>query len=348
MSSLFMIPFPKAVSPAPTPMANRADACRRLRLATNAVESMRGVLERGELMAPQVLSALHATVIEVSRRTPSPLRVTLDGHVRIDAKATQLLELVVSILALLPPLLLESSLHPNGRYTRCASTQPLKGRAGAEESEEELHETAKGIAVRCLLVEKKVLPISSLQPCRTWCLAQTTDRGERGALALMGAISRPLEGLDVGTKRKWLLDTFDMLGLSSNLVLGLHSLNFACSAMAAGRLDAELLFRREIAGATIGAGKIPLRVLPHILAFILVDSAKRDESLVSAVGSRLLDLLKISAKHGGSLPSEEEPRVREARGLLLPALVSLRHLTFFTHKPALLLHLKTKLVVPLA
>jgi len=242
MSSLFMIPFPKAVSPAPTPMANRADACRRLRLATNAVESMRGVLERGELMAPQVLSALHATVIEVSRRTPSPLRVTLDGHVRIDAKATQLLELVVSILALLPPLLLESSLHPNGRYTRCASTQPLKGRAGAEESEEELHETAKGIAVRCLLVEKKVLPISSLQPCRTWCLAQTTDRGcrsafsfsffcfstrlyltdgtgERGALALMGAISRPLEGLDVGTKRKWLLDTFDMLGLSSNLVV---------------------------------------------------------------------------------------------------------------------------------
>jgi len=116
-------------------------------------------------------------------------------------------------------------------------------------------------------------------------------------------------------------------------------------------------------------------VLPHILAFILVDSAKRDESLVSAVGSRLLDLLKISAKHGGScitlsilstpreeinsrcllsdfyfnaVPSEEEPRVREARGLLLPALVSLRHLTFFTHKPALLLHLKTKLVVPLA
>lgn len=80
---------------------------------------------------------------------------------------------------------------------------------------------------------------------------------------------RPLEGFDMGVKRKWLLDTFDMLDMSSNLAvsvydsalcflsahmfgdrsqqLGLHCLDFACSAMAAGRLDTELLFRREIA-----------------------------------------------------------------------------------------------------
>lgn len=185
VSSLFLIPFLNTASPTPTSTTKHAAAHNRLRLATSALESMRGALERGELLTPPVLSALHAAVIEVSHRTPSPLRVTSGDQVRIDAKATRLLALVASALALLPPLLLEGALHPDDRYTRCASARRLGEKEGAAESEEEMKETAKGIAVRCLLVESKVLPISTLQACRIWCLAQTTKRGSHSSSWLL-------------------------------------------------------------------------------------------------------------------------------------------------------------------
>jgi hypothetical protein len=45
-----------------------------------------------------------------------------------------------------------------------------------------------------------------------------------------------------------------------------------------------------------GGSKVPLRVLPHMLASLLSSDVQRDESLLAAVGPRVLDLLKLSGK----------------------------------------------------
>jgi hypothetical protein len=198
VATLFLLPF-AASSPASIAPASREERKRQHRFAVRALESLHDAQGEAAKLAPPVVAELHQTVLEVYRRLRGPVRVVvvtrhLKGaaaavRARIDARRLELLTLVTSSMVALPPLLLESSLPADGYYTRQAEER-MKAGAGAQpkakkaakakttkEAEEEevaeLEAAGKGITLRCLLVERKVLPLASLHACRTWCLSQS-------------------------------------------------------------------------------------------------------------------------------------------------------------------------------
>jgi hypothetical protein len=204
VSTLFLLPFDNqssTITSAQTAAvagntSSGQERRRHHRFAVRALESLHGVQSESAKLPPPVIAELHQSVLEVYRCLPGPVRViqrplarsrgsstkgaaSTSVRVKIDAKRLELLTLVTSSMASLPPLLLESSLPADGHFTRQAeermkgggtTRKPTAKNAGQLE---ELEATAKGITLRCLLVERKVLPLSSLHACRTWCLSQS-------------------------------------------------------------------------------------------------------------------------------------------------------------------------------
>lgn len=174
VSTLFLQPFSENAAAKST----REDRRQQHKFAVCALTSLNSTLAEDKKLPTPVLSELHTAVLEVYRRLPGPVRITSaqqasgrrkPASVKVDTRRMQLMSLLTSSLASLPPLLLESSLPPDAQFTRAPS---MTSKKHGKEQTVELEAAAKSVVLRSLLVERKVLPLASLHACRTWCLSQ--------------------------------------------------------------------------------------------------------------------------------------------------------------------------------
>ncbi len=190
-------------------------------LKVNALRSLHASLQEIGNKAPALVSELHSETLNALRLLRSPLAIssisatdeknvkTKEYTVEIAQKAIELLSMIADCMQFLPSSLVGSALPADGFLLKTSSDIAL------------LQDQAKVIVARCMLVDRRLLPLNSLNACRTWCLSQGDSEcvdtnkakrlsvGETVALAVMPSIANTISGLKIKAKKQWLLDTFD-------------------------------------------------------------------------------------------------------------------------------------------